>query len=67
MISSNEDDCMYIPKLKGTKNYQPWTIYVQAVLESRNIWDILTGTKIVLSVPPATATEATQANYTLSV
>ena len=58
---------MRISKLKGAENYRPWAIYIQAALESRNVWDIVTGTKVVPSVLSAAATEATQATYTLSV
>ena len=67
IISPNKDNRMRISKLKDTENYRLWVIYVQAALESRNVWDIVTDTKLVPSVASAAATEAIQATYTLFV
>ena len=67
MTFSNKDNCICIPKLKGAENYRPWAMYIQAALESRNVWNIVIGTKVVPFISPATVTEATQADYTLSV
>lgn len=55
------------PKLKDAENYRPWAIYVQAILETGNVWNIVIGTKIILSTPSSFAIEATQVNFTLSV
>ena len=67
MTSLTDDNCMQIPKLKGAKNYRPWAIDVQAALKSRNIWKIITGTKVVPIIPAVSASEALKALYTSSV
>ncbi len=64
MTSSTDDDHIQIPKLKDAKNYRPWAIYVQAALESRNIWEIVTGAKVVSTVSAVSASEAIKALYT---
>lgn len=51
MSNLTEDDCMRISKLKGAKNYWPWAIYVQAALESKNIWEIIVATKATPTKP----------------
>ncbi len=67
MTSSTNDDCMQIPKLKGTENYRLWAIYVQAALESQNVWEIVTGAKVIPIVLAVSASEALKALYTSSV
>ena len=42
---TTDDERIRIPKLKGTENYRPWSIYVQATLESKACWDIVIGTR----------------------
>ena len=53
--SSNDDEQIRIPKLKGTENYRSWSIYVQATLESKACWDIVIGTR---GAPSALDTDA---------
>lgn len=52
---TTDDERIRIPKLKGTENYRPWSIYVQATLESKACWDIVIGTR---KAPPALDTNA---------
>ena len=52
---TTDDERIRIPKLKGTENYRPWSIYVQATLESKACWDIVTGTR---KSPPTPETNA---------
>ena len=44
-IFTTDDERIRIPKLRGAENYRPWSIYVQATLESKGCWDIVTGTR----------------------
>ena len=64
MISLINDNRMRIPKLKDAKNYRLWAIYVQAMLESQNVWEIVTGAKVVSNTPKVSASEALKALYT---
>lgn len=56
---------MRIPKLEDAENYQPWAISVQAALESRNVCEIVTGTKVALPLPEASASKNLQDDYEL--
>lgn len=64
MTSSTNDDRMRIPKLKGAESYRPWVIHVQAALESRNVWEMVTGAKVAPTIPKVSASEALKDPYT---
>ncbi len=64
MTYSTDNNHIQISKLKGAQNFHIWAVYVQATLESRNVWKIVTGAKVVPIVPTVCVFKTIKALYT---
>ena len=51
MITFIEGNCIHILKLKRAENYPSWAINDQASIESKEIWDIISGTYVATVEP----------------
>ena len=58
-----DDERIRLPKLKGTENYRPWSIYVQATLESKACWCIVIGTRKAPTAPEDDASDETKKEH----
>lgn len=59
-----EEDQMQIPKHKRIENYWPLAIYLQAALESWNVWNIVVTTKVTPNQPDMSADKELKDEYT---
>ncbi len=59
MVSTftTDDERIRIPKLRRAENDRPWSIYVQATLESKGCWDIVIGTRKTPATPGTDTTD----------